>query len=117
MSRQNVQIKFKGKIVVAGKIFVADNFWMRLTGYMFRRKPHVAGILFESSGSIQTSFMNFELDVVFLTKTNSVSKIQKNVKPWRIVFSTANSNKVLELPTGRLPSDLKIGDVLEFALG
>ena len=107
-----MQVKFQEKIIVAAGP-VADNFWLRLSGYMFRRKPHVAGILFESSGSIQTSFMNFELDVVFLTKTNSVSKIQRNVKPWRLVFTAENSKKVLELPTGHLPSGLKIGDVLE----
>ncbi|MBN8536674.1 MAG: DUF192 domain-containing protein [Deltaproteobacteria bacterium] len=111
MSRRSVQIKFREKIIVAAAL-VADNFWLRLSGYMFRKKPHVSGILFESCGSIQTSFMNFDLDIVFLTKTNSVSKIQRNVKPWRFVFSTLNSKKVLELPAGGLPSDLKIGDVL-----
>jgi uncharacterized protein len=112
MGSRRMQIKFEEKII-ATEVLVADNFWLRLSGYMFRKSPHVSGILFESSGSIQTSFVNFELDIVFLTKTNSVIKIKRNVKPWRIVFSAINSKKVLELPTGHLPSDLKIGDVLE----
>lgn len=92
---------------------VANNFWMRLSGYMFRSQPHVPGILFESSGGIQTTFMSFDLDVIFLTKENSISKIQRNVKPWRLIFAAARSKKVLEVPTGQLPSDLKIGDVLQ----
>ncbi len=107
-----MQIKLHDKLLVS-KVRVADNFWMRLSGYMFRSQPHVPGILFESSGSIQTTFMSFKLDVIFLTKENSISKIHRNVKPWRIVFAAAKSKKVLEVPTGHLPSDLKIGDVLQ----
>ena len=114
MSRRSVQIKFQENLIVT-EARVADNFWMRLSGYMFRSHPHVAGILFESSGSIQTTFMNFELDVVFLTKENSISKIQRNVKPWRLVFAADQSKKILEVPTGYLPLDLKIGDVLQIS--
>jgi uncharacterized protein len=71
MRKQRVNIEHQGKIVVED-ILVADNFWMRLSGYMFRRRPHVAGILFKSSGSIQTSFMRFSLDIIFLTKANQI---------------------------------------------
>jgi len=112
MSRQKIQIEFQEKLVLTA-VSVADSFWMRLSGYMFRKQPHVAGILFESSGGIQTSFMNFELDVVFLTKTNVVIKLRRNVKPWRMVFAARKSKKVLEVPAGYLSPDLKVGDVLQ----
>ena len=112
MNNRVVQIKFQEKQLVTN-VPVASNFWMRLWGYMFRSQPHVPGILFESSGGIQTTFMSFELDIVFLTKENSISKILRNVKPWRIVFAAARSKKVLEVPAGHLPWDLKIGDVLQ----
>lgn len=112
MNRSIVQIRYQDKLLVA-KVPVADTFWMRLSGYMLRSQPHVPGILFESSGGIQTTFMSFDLDVIFLTKENSISKIQRNVKPWRLVFAAAKSKKVLEVPTGYLPLDLKIGDVLQ----
>ncbi|MBC7419640.1 MAG: DUF192 domain-containing protein [Bdellovibrio sp.] len=68
---------------------------------MFRKQPHVAGILFESSGSIQTRFIKFELDIVFLTDKNSVCKIQRNVKPWRIIFSAVKPKRILEVSAGR----------------
>ncbi len=74
MSEQKIQIRHQGKII-ATDISVADNFWLRLSGYMFRKQPHVAGILFEPSGSIQTSFMSFAVDVVFMTQEKHVSKV------------------------------------------
>lgn len=111
MNSRKVQIKFQEKLIWT-EVHVADSFWMRLSGYMFRIKPHVSGILFESSGSIQTTFMKFNLDIVFLAKDNSVVKILRNVRPWRLVLSTSNSKRVLEVPIGNLPSSLKIGDVL-----
>lgn len=41
-----VDISYNGKIIVTD-IALADNFWTRLSGYMFRTNPHVSGILFE----------------------------------------------------------------------
>lgn len=112
MNNSIVQIYLKDKPLITN-VPVADNFWMRLSGYMFRSTPHVPGILFESSGSIQTTFMSFELDVIFLTNENLIIKIQRNVKPWRLVFAAPKSKKVLEIPTGQLSTDLMIGDILQ----
>jgi uncharacterized membrane protein (UPF0127 family) len=99
--------------LIATDIAVANDFWTRLSGYMFRAKPHVAGILFEPSGAIQTSFMNFNLDVVFLSQENRVVKVLRNVKPWRLTRSYHGSHRTLEMPSGILPSELKDGDVLQ----
>ena len=69
-----VNISHKGK-VFSTDVAVADNFWARLSGYMFRKQPHVSGILFEPANAMQTTFMFFDLDIVFLTKENSFQKI------------------------------------------
>jgi uncharacterized membrane protein (UPF0127 family) len=114
MSKQKVNIQYHEKIIVAD-VTVANNFWTRLSGYMFRKSPHVPGILFESSGGIQTTFMNFGLDVVFLTKEDQVAKVRRNVNPWKLVWSSSKSCKVLELPAGHLPSEVMIGDMLSVA--
>lgn len=107
-----VTIRHKSKII-SSDVAVADNFWTRLSGYMFRKTPHVSGILFEPANAMQTTFMFFELDIVFLTKENRVIKILRNVKPWRHTWFYPKTRKALEMPSGKLPSDLREGDILE----
>lgn len=58
----SVSIKYEGK-VIAENVTRANNFWTRIFGYMFRKRPHVSGILFEPAGAIQTTFIKFSLDV------------------------------------------------------
>jgi uncharacterized membrane protein (UPF0127 family) len=106
-----VKVSYNGK-TFAENIIVAESFWLKLTGYMFRSKPHVAGILFKTN-SIQTTFMNFDLDLVFLTKDYRVVKIIRNIKPWRFTAFYFKARWTLELPTGLLPSELNEGDSLE----
>ncbi|MFZ4715654.1 MAG: DUF192 domain-containing protein [Bacteriovoracaceae bacterium] len=105
-------ILHNGKIILKN-VVVADDFWSRLTGYMFRNDPHVPGILFVASGSMQTTFMKFNLDIVFLNKEDVVVKILKNVKPWRITKFYPKVSRVLEVPAGVLPSNLNEGDILK----
>jgi uncharacterized membrane protein (UPF0127 family) len=107
-----VNISHKGK-VISTDVLVADNFWTRLSGYMFRKQPHVSGILFEPANAMQTTFMFFNLDIVFLTKENKVIKVLRGVKPWRHTWFYPNTRKALEVPSGSLPSDLREGNVLE----
>ena len=107
-----VNISLNGTLI-AENISMADNFWTRLSGYMFRKTPHVPGILFEPASAMQTTFMFFELDIVFLTKENRVIKVLRNVKPWRHTWFYAKTRKALEMPAGELFSGLKPGDVLE----
>ena len=106
-----VNVAHNGNICVKD-VMVADNFWLKLTGYMFRNSPHVPGILFETN-SIQTTFMKFKLDLVFLNRQNKVVKIIREIKPWRFTRFYFKVHKTLELPIGLLPKDLQEGDVLE----
>ncbi len=106
-----VNVAHNGNVFVKD-VQIADNFWLKLTGYMFRPKPHVPGILFDTN-SIQTTFMSFDLDLVFLDKESRVVKVIRNIKPWRFTKFYFKAKKTLELPVGLLPADLKEGDVLE----
>jgi uncharacterized membrane protein (UPF0127 family) len=107
-----VNVSLNGKRFIEN-VVVADNFWLRLTGYMFRNSPHVPGILFFPCNSIQTTFMKFPLDLAFLDNNNRVVKVRRNMKPWRMTPLYFKAKKTLELPAGILPSELKEGDVLE----
>lgn len=107
-----LRIKYKGELI-SENIKVADNFISKLVGFMFSPEPKDdSGILFYTN-SIQTHFMRFNLDVVFMDKSNRVVKIIRNLKPWRITWFYFKANRTLELPAGKLPASLQEGDVLE----
>ena len=106
-----VHIQHEGQIFVRD-VALADNFWLRLSGYMFRTRPHVNGLLFEPASAMQTTFMFFSLDTVFLTENDQVIKVLRNVKPWRHTWFYSKTRKVLEVPAGVVPAALKAGDRL-----
>lgn len=108
-----VQIKHKDKIL-SENIRVADTPATRIIGLMFRKSIKGAdGLLLDPCNSIHTFFMRYSLDVVFLSKTNQVVKVIRNLKPWRMTFIYFKARKTLELPAGKLPSDILEGDILE----
>ena len=64
-------------------------------------------------GSVHTFFMRFSLDLVFLDAHGRVTKVARNVVPWRVVWGGMRARGVLELSAGWLPADaLKPGDVV-----
>lgn len=108
-----VRIKYNNKIL-SQNVRVADDFSSRLIGLMFKKKLVGAdALLIDPCNSIHTFFMRYSLDVVFIGKKNNVVKIIRNLKPWRMTWLYFRSHKVLELPSGKLPADLKEGDILE----
>lgn len=108
-----VQIKYGDKIL-SDNILVADNPASRMIGLMFRKKLVGSdGLLLDPCNSIHTFFMRYSLDIVYLSKTNQVVKIIRNLKPWRMTLIYFKARKTLELPAGQLPADIKEGDILE----
>jgi uncharacterized protein len=108
-----MEIKYKG-LIISQKVRRADNFWRRLVGYMFSARPAGDdGIYFDPGRSIHTFFMRFNLDVVFLRKDGLVVKIFRNLKPWRMTWIYFQADHVLELPSGKLPLEVKEGEFLE----
>jgi uncharacterized membrane protein (UPF0127 family) len=104
---------FYKNLMIVSKVKIADSFWTRLSGYMFRNNPHVPAILFKPAVSIHTFFMKFPLDVVFMDHQFRIIKIYKNLSPWRHTWFYLKSKNTLELPAGLLPSEIKEGDLLE----
>jgi uncharacterized protein len=107
-----LQIRFQGQLL-SDDIRVADTFFTRLVGLMFRDRPLGDGLLLEPGNSIHTCFMRYALDVVFLDKEDRVVKIIRDLRPWRQTWIYFRSRKVLEVPAGKLPRELKEGDKLE----
>jgi uncharacterized protein len=101
--------------VIADEILIADTMYTRLVGLMFRSSPpqRSQGLLLNPCNSIHTFFMRYSLDVVFLSKTNEVIKVIRNLKPWRMTWIYFRASKTLEVPAGALPASVLEGMRLE----
>ncbi len=107
-------IKYQGR-VIADNILLAESFFDRLVGLMFRSSPphQSQGLLIDPCNSIHTFFMRYALDVVFLNSENKVVKIIRDLRPWRITWLYWRAVKTLELRAGQFPTEIKEGDFLE----
>ena len=96
--------------VLAGQAKVADNFFFRLAGLMFRRGlVKEQALIFYRTNSIHTCFMRFDLDVLFVSRDLRVVRLIKRLKPWRMVFCrsayaviefSADNNNLAETESG-----------------
>ena len=100
--------------LISQKAKMADSFFLRLLGLMFRKSiGKNEALIFKSAPSIHTFFMRFPIDIVFLDKNMKVIRICENLSPWRAVFCFGSAFTV-ELPPHRvLERPLNIGDILQ----
>ena len=61
--------------------------------------PAGEGVLLRPAGSIQTMFMRFTIDAVFLDAADRVVKVATALRPWRTA-ACRGARSVLELPEG-----------------
>lgn len=107
------------KRIVADSCFVAESFWARFKGLMGKRAmADGSGLLLQPCNSIHTFFMNFPIDVIYLSRKfdreqrlYNVVSIKHAMKPWRMDLPVWGANAVLELPMGAA-ADLNQGDLL-----
>ncbi|MCK4519733.1 MAG: DUF192 domain-containing protein [Candidatus Omnitrophica bacterium] len=111
----NLFNKSKG-LFLASEALVADDFFLRLKGLMFRKTIAAeAALIFYRTSSIHTFFMRFPLDIVFLNKKMQVVRFYEALKPGRVVFCLF-AYLVIELPPHKTSrKNLEIGDILELA--
>jgi uncharacterized protein len=70
------------------------------------------GMLINGAPSVQTFFMRFPIDVVFLDRDKSIVGISHRVKPWRMT-GARKASAALELPAGTAAAHrLQLGDTL-----
>lgn len=91
---------------------IANDYRSRLQGLIGCKslKPEEA-IWFPKCNWIHTWFMSMDIDVIYLDKKMKVTKIQRNLKPWRLTAPVINARSVIETQAGRLDQcPLQIGD-------
>lgn len=93
---------------------IADSFFKRLLGLMFRKEMNEEEILiFHRAGLIHTCFMRFPLDIIFLDNEMKVIKLCETVKSWRVVGCT-KSEYTIECEGGQIiTKNIKVGQTIQ----
>ena len=83
MQNQKMQIEGAPNGAPFLEILIADSFFTRLAGLMFRKPlPAATGLLLTPCNSVHMCFMRFAIDVVYVDKDYTVLKVVKNLRPW-----------------------------------
>ena len=82
-------------------VMVADSFFARLAGLMFRQKlPPATGLLLAPCSSVHMCFMRFAIDVVYIDKKLKILKVVKNLRPWLGLSMCSQAWATLEMNAG-----------------
>jgi uncharacterized membrane protein (UPF0127 family) len=97
------------------QIVIADSFFKRFKGLMFRKEPlKNEGLWIIPCNAVHMFFMNFQIDVIFLNEQNQVVKAYQSLKPWRITKPIKTAFSTLELPAGSIQKlGIKVGQTVK----
>ncbi len=100
--------------VLAKNYVIKNSLFSQAIGLMFRKKQTNALFNFyiEKNWNITTFFMLFPIDILFLNKDKQVTKISRNVRPWK-PKTRGYAKYVIELPAGKAFNTEK-GDRISF---
>ena len=74
------------------------------------------GLLFKSTSSLHTFFMEFPIDIIYADKRGKVLKVASNVRPFRLVGAPLRAYYAIELPAGAAKRSMThTGDHLGFS--
>ena len=99
---------------VAGQARKAESFWARLVGLMGRSGlKEGEGLLLSPCASVQTLFMRFPIDVIFMDRDARVVKGAPALKSFRLALGGRGAREALEVAAGTAArSDTAVGDRL-----
>ncbi len=95
-----------GKLL-ASEIELADTFWRRFRGLMFRRKfQQGKALLFKFSKpgryAVHMWFVWFPIDLIYLDSSFRVVELRAGLKSWRFYRPKAIVNYLIEAPVGTI---------------
>jgi uncharacterized membrane protein (UPF0127 family) len=86
---------------VADECKVARGLVPRILGlHLLPRLRPGEGLLLKGATTIDTAFMRYSIDLVFLDRDRRVRRIVHDMEPWRMVVSGHGGRDCLELPAG-----------------
>ena len=87
--------------VVAERCRVAGSMRERILGlHLLPRLEPGEGLILPGATTIDTTFMSYPIDLVFLDRSNRVTRVVHDMRPWRMVLSGGGGRDCLELPAG-----------------
>lgn len=87
--------------VPAERCRVAGSMLQRILGlHLLPRLEAGEGLLLPGATTIDTTFMGYPIDLVFLDRSNRVTRIVNDLRPWKMVLSGGGGRDCLELPAG-----------------
>lgn len=90
-------------ILLSNEIDIADNFFTRFMGLMFKKELQKNnGLIISPCNSIHMFFMNFPLDILFVDKNNIICDYLEDIKPWKVSKIYFNAEYTIELPSGTI---------------
>lgn len=101
MQKQKMKISGAPKGAPFLEILMADSFFTRLVGLMFRKPlPAATGLLLAPCNSVHMCFMRFAIDVVYVDKEYTILKVVKKLRPWIGISMCHKAWATLELNAG-----------------
>lgn len=103
---------------IANRIKVSNTFFKRLIGLMGKKRIEThEGMLIYPCKQVHTFWMNFDIDVLFLSKTGEILHIEQSIQPQKVSQYIPNCYQVLELKGGiSLKKGIIIGKRVAFEI-
>ena len=100
-------------ITLINNLVEAKTYYSKMKGLLGKSSlGNDEGLLIETQ-SVHTFFMKFTMDAVFVNKDFIVTKVLKNMKPWRITPVYLHSKYVIEFNGGTVnEKNIEVGDKL-----
>ena len=98
--------------VLCEEVELADNWYRRLMGLMFRKTMAEShGLLLDPCNSIHTFNMKFNIDTIYLDKDNIIVSLDKDIPKGKVRPIVKNAKKVLEINSGLIEKyQLQLGE-------
>jgi uncharacterized protein len=100
--------------VIGERVRVAKGLWQTVFGlHLLPRLQAGEGLLLPGATTIDTTFMGYPIDLVFLDRSARVTRLVPHLVPWRMVWSAHGGRDCLELPADALVgTGTQVGDQL-----
>lgn len=102
--------------VLAERCRVAETMVQRIFGlHLLPELQSGEGLLLPGATTIDTTFMTYPIDLVFVGRGGQVTRVVPGLTPWRMVLRTFGGRDCIELPAGVVSrSGVQQGDELTF---
>ena len=102
---------------VAERVRVAQGLFQTIFGlHLLPQLRESEGLLLPGATTIDTTFMGYPIDLVFLDRNRVVTRVVSDLQPWRFALWNPGARDCLELPAGAATaSHTQPGDRLEFS--